>query len=534
MNYSTTLKILPVLGLLLFSCQNKVKKDDNQDAVKTVLNEEELYRPNYHFTPENNWMNDPNGMFYLNGYYHLYFQHYPDGNTWGPMHWGHATSLDLVNWKEQPIALYPDSLGYIFSGSAVVDYNNDSGFAKEGKPVVVAMYTYHDPVGEKENTNTYQTQGIAYSQDEGLTWTKYEGNPVIKNTGIKDFRDPKITWDSFRDKWVMVLAAGQETQFFESSNLKEWTFLSSFGEGIGNHNGVWECPELIPFQVEDSEEVKWVLLVSINPGGPNGGSATQYFVGDFDGKKFSVDPAFKLAMQEDHNFWVDLGKDNYAGVTFSNTPASDGRKIFMGWMSNWQYANKVPTEKWRSTMTIPRELTLEKVANTYRLYSNPVKEFEAHYGETDLSWEKRTFKNGESLLDENKIDLSKARISFNLPDANKNFTFVLKNKVGDSLKFGYEAAKRSFFIDRKKSGIVDFNKSFADIKSVAPRISTSGEIQVELLLDKTSIELFYDKGETVMTEIFFPKEPYKDLIITGLDEGLLIENLTIDQLEFKQ
>jgi levanase/fructan beta-fructosidase len=267
----------------MYSC-----KEISMVDTKTYT-EEDLYRPNFHFTPKKGWMNDPNGMFYKNGYYHLYYQHYPDSNVWGPMHWGHAISTDMITWVEKPIALYPDEKGYIFSGSAVVDEKNTSGFGTLENPPIVAMFTYHDMVKEKVGAINYQSQGIAYSLNEGLTWTKYEQNPIIKNPNIKDFRDPKITWDAIHQQWLMVLASGDEVYFYTSKNLKDWNKISEFGKRIGAHGGVWECPDFFPMIVEGSDDYKWVLLQSINPGGPNGGSATQYFVGDFDGKKFTLD-----------------------------------------------------------------------------------------------------------------------------------------------------------------------------------------------------------------------------------------------------
>ena len=279
------LKIIKYVGMLscimifttIFSCKEGSLTDKK-------YTEEELYRPNFHFTPKKGWMNDPNGMFYYNGYYHLFYQYYPDSNVWGPMHWGHAISTDLITWTEKPIALYPDEKGYIFSGSAVVDVKNTSGFGSLENPPMVAMFTYHDMKKEKAGETNYQSQGIAYSLNEGLTWTKYEANPVIKTPNIKDFRDPKMTWDAIHQQWIMVLAAGYKTMFYSSKNLKEWELLSDFGKDIGAHGGVWECPDFFPILVEGTDDYKWVMLLSINPGGPNGGSATQYFVGDFDGK----------------------------------------------------------------------------------------------------------------------------------------------------------------------------------------------------------------------------------------------------------
>ena len=280
--------VVVLILLTMLGCNNSTDKKNSKKS-EPRFTEEEIYRPNFHFTPEKSWMNDPNGMFYLNGKYHLYFQYYPDDNVWGPMHWGHAISEDLISWKEQPIALFPDSLGYIFSGSAVVDHNNTSGFGKDGSTPVVAIFTYHDIVKEKKGDIDFQSQAIAYSLDEGQTWTKYAGNPVLPNSGIKDFRDPKVVWDEKRNRWVMALATYEKTLFYGSENLKDWQYLSSYGEGIGAHGGVWECPDFFKMEVENSEEEKWVLIQSLNPGHINGGSGTQYFIGDFDGVDFLLD-----------------------------------------------------------------------------------------------------------------------------------------------------------------------------------------------------------------------------------------------------
>ena len=308
-------------------------------------------------------MNDPNGMVFYEGEYHLFYQHYPDDNVWGPMHWGHTVSQDMVNWKHMPIALYPDELGYFFSGSAVIDWQNTSGLGTVDNPPMVAIYNYHEPVGAEDPDRTdFQYQGIAFSLDKGRTWTKYDNNPVLNNPGIRDFRDPKVMWFEPTQRWIMTLAVKDHISFYSSPDLISWTHESDFGLEVGGHGGVWECPDLFALQVDDSDEVKWVLLVSINPGGPAGGSATQYFVGEFDGASFIMDPSFApqvtppAGSDEERAVWMDYGPDNYAGVTWSDVPDSDGRRLFIGWMSNWSYSQVVPTTVWRSAMTVPREL----------------------------------------------------------------------------------------------------------------------------------------------------------------------------------
>jgi levanase/fructan beta-fructosidase len=510
----------------LYSCKEMAKIDSK------VYTEDDLYRPNFHFSPKKGWMNDPNGMFYKNGYYHLYFQHYPDSNVWGPMHWGHAISSDMITWTEKPIALYPDEKGYIFSGSAVVDEKNTSGFGTLENPPIVAMFTYHDAVKEKAGAVNYQSQGIAYSLNEGLTWTKYEQNPVVKNPNIKDFRDPKVTWDAIHQQWLMVLAAADKVHFYTSKNLKEWEKLSEFGREIGAHGGVWECPDFFPMIVEGSEDYKWVLLQSINPGGPNGGSATQYFVGDFDGKKFTLDESFSQDLKQKKSLWLDYGRDNYAGVTFSNIPEVDGRKLLIGWMSNWNYAEKVPTNKWRSSMTIARELKLLKEDNQYRISSEPVKELKNYTSKT-IKKDILKIKKKTIIIDKSMVDLSRLDISFTMKDLKEDvYTFSFSNTSNNSISFGINKKEKYFFIDRKNSGNISFSDVFAKQISKAPFMEDFDKISVRVIVDKTSIEVFYNNGKTVMTEIFFPEKPMETFSVTKENFNFNIENLIINQLKF--
>ncbi len=515
----------------LTACKNAT--ENKQEVVpdnKKSYSEEELYRPNFHFTPAKNWMNDPNGMFYHNGYYHLFFQYYPDANVWGPMHWGHAVSKDMIIWSEQPIALYPDEKGYIFSGSAVVDSNNTSGFRKGNSSPVIAMFTYHDPKGEKEETIDFQSQAIAYSLDEGQTWTKYDGNPVIKNPGIRDFRDPKIIWDTDRKQWVVVLAAGDKAMFYHSGDLKTWKYSSDFGTTISTRGGVWECPDFFPMQVEGSQETKWVLLLSINPGAPNGGSGTQYFIGDFDGKTFRLDPSFKNDLNKEQALWIDYGRDNYAGVTWANIPGTDGRKLFIGWMSNWDYAQEVPTITWRSAMTIARELQLVKTGNQYRLVSQPVRELKNHIT-TSVKKDDITIKEETVLIKNSEVDLSRAIIQFKIDDLKRDtYTFSLYNTEGDTIRFGLNNEEKFFFIDRTASGNIAFSEKFASGISKAPPTGDFNMLNVEIIIDKTSAELFYNNGKIVMTERFFPTAPITTFSITPEKFETEIKNITLHQL----
>ncbi|MFT5437083.1 MAG: fructan beta-fructosidase [Ulvibacter sp.] len=510
-----------------------IKTSDKNDTSLMSYSEEDLYRPNFHFTVKKNWMNDPNGMFYLNGTYHLYFQYYPDDSVWGPMHWGHAVSEDLIQWKEKPIAIYPDSLGYIFSGSAVVDHDNRSGFGKDGVTPVIAIFTYHDKVKENKGDLDFESQAIAYSNDEGQTWTKYSGNPVIPNAGIKDFRDPKVIWDKDRNRWVMVLATYEKTLFYTSNNLKEWAYLSSFGEGIGAHEGVWECPDLFPMKVQNSKEVKWILLQSLNPGHINGGSGTQYFIGDFDGTNFILDEKFAQDVEMDGAIWLDYGRDNYAGVTWANVPEEDGRTLFIGWMSNWDYAQSVPTNKWRSSMTLARELQLTQTNNNYRLASAPVKELNK-YKKTIVDISNIKFKGEYLIYGGLKEVLNKSVIEIKLKNlSSEKYNFRLSNQHGDRLDFGIDNVNSNFYVDRINSGLNDFSEKFTNTISTAFFKSPQDEVTMEFVLDKTSIEIFYNNGEIVMTEIFFPNSPFQTLkLSTTNDSDVILHNLIISQLEF--
>ena len=449
---------------------------------------QEPFRPQIHFSPDKGWMNDPNGLIYFDGNYHMFFQYYPDSTVWGPMHWGHAISKDIVHWKQKPIALYPDKLGYIFSGSAVVDKSNTSGFGADGKTALVAVYTIHDPAGEKASTNNFQNQGIAYSLDAGASWVKYSGNPVLKTPGLKDFRDPKICWYSEGKKWIMTLAAGNKVMFYSSVDLKSWNKESSFGAGMGAHGGVWECPDLLSFK-QDGKQI-WVLLVSINPGGAQGGSSTQYFTGSFDGNTFTpLDTVTR---------WADYGPDDYAGVTWSNT---GDEKIFLGWMSNWQYGTKVPSGGWRSAMTFPRKLDLKNVGGRYYLTMLPVNALEKLVVKTN-TYNHNDTENGIALSGPTRLEFSVSDLHF--------FSFIFSNAKGQSVKAGYNEEKNAFYIDRSRAGASDFYPGFATIH-YSRRIAQTNESRIIILLDNTSLELFADDGLTTMTEIFFPDQPFNNV-----------------------
>ena len=493
----------------------------------------EPHRPQLHFTPEAQWMNDPNGMVFYDGEYHLFYQHYPDSTVWGPMHWGHAVSTDLVHWEHLPIALYPDSLGYIFSGSAVVDVNNTSGLGEGGRAPLVAIFTYHNAEREAAGHDDFQYQGIAYSNDRGRTWTKYTANPVVPNdTGNRDFRDPKVRWDDRSAQWVMTLAAQDHIAFYGSPNLIDWKHLSDFGKELGSHGGVWECPDLFPLEVASSDSAKWVLLVSINPGAPNGGSGTQYFIGEFDGKTFRPDPTFIGDVQDERGVWLDYGRDNYAGVTFSNIPEEDGRRLFLGWMSNWTYATVVPTQRWRSAMTVPRVLSLHRSPVGYRLYSQPVAELEAQRASAF------TLSGGEdarsaSLTEKFSVPARRRpdstaapfpkelELSYALqPGSTARFGVELSNAQGERYRIGYDAGTRQYFSDRSTAGVNDFSEAFGDTFGIAPRIVEEPLVTLHLILDRASAELFADGGATTVTELFFPSEDFDRVRLFAEGDGV--------------
>ncbi len=491
----------------------------------------EQHRPAYHVTPPSQWMNDPNGMVYYDGEYHLFYQHYPDSNVWGPMHWGHAVSTDLLHWKHLPIALYPDSLGYIFSGSAVVDSNNTSGFGRDGKVPLVAIFTHHHAGLEKQQAQDFQYQSIAYSLDKGRTWTKYSGNPVIPNErATRDFRDPKVFWHEPTQRWIMVFAAYDHVQLWGSPDLKQWTFLSDFGQAWGAHTGVWECPDLFELPVENSKETRWVMLVSINPGAPNGGSGTQYFVGEFDGSRFTPDTDFVPKISAGKAVWLDYGRDNYAGVTWSDIPATDGRRIMMGWMSNWDYAQLVPTYTWRSAMTLPRALTLHSTPNGYQLFSFPVTEttkLRTGPGKSisglSINGEKELISNQSLLELQLTIDLKQSTAS--------QFGLEFSNDLGERYRLGFDKRSNNFFSDRTRSGSGTFSEKFADKLHEAPRILRNDTLQWSIFLDYASAESFADQGSVVLTDIFFPSAPFHRVTVFSAGGQLIISSGNIYSLK---
>ena len=472
----------------------------------------ESFRPVYHHTPAYGWMNDPNGMFYKDGVYHLYFQYNPYGSVWGNMHWGHSTSTDLMHWKFEGCAIVPDAWGAIFSGSCVVDHENTAGFGKEA---VVAFYTSakSTPWGD------IQMQSMAYSLDNGKTFTKYEGNPILTSSE-KDFRDPKVFWYAPGKHWVMILAVGQHMEIYSSVNLKEWKKESEFGAMQGAHGGVWECPDLVEIPVEGTREKKWVLICNLNPGGPFGGSAAQYFVGSFDGKKFVNESPTQTK-------WMDWGKDNYATVTWNNAP--DGRCIALGWMSNWQYANNVPTRQYRSANTLARDLTLYREGQELYLKSTPSVEVKKARGKkVSIPSFKVSEKHEIVNLFEEKQGAYEVEIVIQNAGASK-IDFCLLNDKGEKVSMYYDLNRKQFVMDRSESGTVDFSKDFPAV-TVAP-VNVDKELTLRLFVDRSSIEAFGEDGKFVMTNLVFPSQPYVKMCFEADKNGYAVKALNVYKLQ---
>ena len=453
-------------------CFSKIKQNDDKQYMLIP----EKYRPSYHHAPERGWMNDPNGLFFKDGVWHLYYQYNPYGSMWGNMHWAHSTSTDLVHWQQQPVALAPDAWGTMFSGSCVVDHNNTAGF---GKDAIISMYTSSRPTPFGGDV---QAQCIAYSNDGGKTFTKYVGNPVITDEK-KDFRDPHVFWNEEAGFWNMILAAGQEMQIYSSANLKDWKYESSFGHEYGNHGGVWECPDLMKMKVRGTDKEKWMLICNINPGGPFGGSATQYFIGEFDGHKFTCED------EPSETKWMDYGKDHYATITFDNAP--EGRHVGIAWMSNWQYANQAPTKQYRSANSIVRDFGLFEYKGETYCSVTPAKEMLAARG-ARVSQPTEACEIVVTVKGDAQITLSNAK--------------------GESVVMTYDDEEETFDMDRRRSG----NISFSDAFPVATSSPTYGKVrQLRIFVDRCSVEAFDGDGKMCMTNLVFPSTPYDKITVKG-------------------
>jgi sucrose-6-phosphate hydrolase SacC (GH32 family) len=614
----------------------------------------EPYRPQFHFTPATNWMNDPNGMVFFDGEYHLFYQYNPFGDKWGHMSWGHAVTRDLVHWEHLPVALYEENGVMIFSGSAVVDWKNTSGFGKDGKPPMIAIYTGH------YTGKPLQNQHIAYSNDRGRTWTKYSGNPVL-DIGEKDFRDPKVMWHEPTGRWVMSVAwpVPRKVRFYSSPDLKQWTHLSDFGPA-GSTTGIWECPDLFPLRAGGRRGVeKWVLVVNVGSGAPAGGSGCQYFVGDFDGKNFTLDQSYPKAMPEfvpdgkvigdfeggtfgdwtaagdafgkqpaggalpnqqsvsgfrgrglanshvggdksegtltspefeishshlnfligggnhagrtclnllvggnvvrtatgdadeklswkswdlrewrgrqatlqlvdqhtggwghinvDHigladaparpaeqpALWADWGRDFYAAVSWSDVPPRDGRRLWLGWMSNWEYANDVPTSPWRSAMSIPRSLAVREVDGRWQVVQAPVREMESLRGPRErVRLRKVTAAADVAKLQNATRGLYELEASLH-PSDDAEFELALGTEATGRTLLHFDVPQQRLTLDRRHSGRVDFHKRFPGA-AAAPLRLIDGRLTLRVFVDASSVEVFVNDGETVMTSLILP------------------------------
>jgi fructan beta-fructosidase len=492
---------------------------------------DEAWRPQFHFTPEKNFMNDPNGLVFYQGEYHLFYQHNPFGNRWGHMSWGHAVSRDLIHWEHLPVALAEENGEMIFSGSAVVDWNNTSGLCKppgktslRDRSCLVAIYTGHTP--------TKQVQNIAVSNDRGRTWTKYAGNPVL-DIGYKDFRDPKVFWHTPSRRWVMVVSLSTEkkVRFYGSRDLKKWTALSDFGPA-GVREGLWECPDLVELPVEGTpRQRKWVLIVNVNPGGPAGGSGVQYFVGSFDGRKFMSDhPPNKV-------LYADYGKDFYAAVTWSDLPKNNRGNgsiwigpVWIGWMMNWEYANDDPSELWRGAMSLPRTLALKKFTDGIRLVQRPVVS-------TRLKPSINQQLSGEGVAAINDFlprvfvrgDAMDIAVEFEIGAA-AEFGLKVRTGEGEATIVGYDVRRQELFVDRTKSGEVGFKTTFAG-RHAAPLKPARNRIRLDVFVDRSSIEVFANDGEVVITDRMFPRAQSQGLELYEVGGKVNVTGFSIEKVK---
>lgn len=469
-------------------------------------------RPLLHFTPPTQWMNDPNGMVYYDGEYHLFYQYHPDSTVWGPMHWGHAVSSDLVNWQHLPIALYPDELGYIFSGSAIVDWHNSAGFGNEA---MVAFFTYHNPA------NALQSQALAYSTDRGRSWTKFDGNPVIPTPpNVRDFRDPKVVWyenDNGVGHWVMVIAAGSSIIFYTSQDLRNWEPVSTFGLGEGATSSIWETPDIFCLPVEDGPDWRWVLAVGVGDDGPALGTAVQYFVGSFDGETFRNDNEKETVL------WADYGADFYAAQSWSDAP--NGRRLWLAWMNNWRYARVIPTSTWRGAMTLPRELALSQTPDGVRLWQRPVPELKK-LRDKDCSWKDVVLRPDEPFVPEIEGTMFEIIATFQSASGSARFGIGVEDSAGGYVTVGYSAKNGHLFIDRAHTTNIDFHPDFGGVHT-ALYVIAGNTICFHLFVDSSALELFIDDGALTFSECFFPAEGGFKLLFFSENDVVFLQSLQI-------
>jgi fructan beta-fructosidase len=485
----------------------------------------EPFRPQYHYTPEKNWMNDPNGMVFYEGEYHLFYQYNPAGDKWGHMSWGHAVSPDMVHWTHLPLALAEADNVMIFSGSAVVDWKNSSGFGKDGRPPLVAVYTGF------RTTDRVQFQCIAYSNDKGRTWTKYSGNPVIDINSM-DFRDPKVQWHDATRRWIMTvsLSAQHKVRFYGSDNLKAWTLLSEFGPA-GATGGVWECPDLFELPLPGTNDKRWVLVVNMNPGSVAGGSGGQYFIGRFDGTQFVADrdsliPPRPGRSASESAHWFDYGPDYYAAVSWSDVPASDGRRLWLGWMSNWEYGGDVPTSPWRSAMSIPREVGLSRTAEGIRLVQKPAREVES-LRDRHFAFKSGDVSEANAWLKERHVqgDQLELMVEFAPRSSGTEGVKVLTSDT-EATVIGVDRQRGRAFVDRTHSGNVTFHQKFSGVYD-APLAVHDGRVKLHLFVDASSVEVFVNDGERVFTSLVYPSAASRGVELFGSMTSARITSLNV-------
>ena len=517
-----------VVILSHIGCDQTTEEDTEYDAnlinqhLETDVTFNERYRPQFHFTPRINWMNDPNGLVYYEGQYHMFFQYNPFGNRWGYMSWNHAVSDDLVHWEHRPVAIPygKEEEEGIFSGGALVDHNNTSGFGDGDRAPIIATYTSHYT---REDGSTWQAQSLAYSNDGGDTFTKYEGNPVLEFDD-PDFRDPNVMWDEQREQWVMVVALPRQykVQFYASDNLVDWEFLSDFGPE-GAVDGIWECPDLFPLAVDgDPNNIKWVLHIDINPGAIAGGSGSQYFVGDWNGTEFIPDESISGG----DVLWADYGTDFYAAISWNNIPEDDGRRLWVGWMNNWKYANQIPTYPWRSAQSIPRSVHLETIDNNIKVIQRPVEELQA-LRENHISIENISVSDGTHSLEDRGLSGKAYEFVVELEPGGADVVgFSLRSGAEEETLVGYDATTQTVFVDRTNSGDDSFHEEFAQ-RNDAPAVLKEGKIKLHVFVDWSSVEVFINDGEAVITNRIFP-DPDSQGILMFAEGG----NATINNLDF--
>lgn len=511
-------------GALVTTRKGALQSMPTIDEINKIMesNQEmdERFRPGIHFSPPSHWMNDPNGLVYFEGEYHLFYQHHPFSNQWGPMHWGHAVSQDLIHWQHEPIALFPDEHGAIFSGCCVVDFNNSSGFFA-GTHGLVAIFTHADTCPETGQPR--QRQSLAYSSDKGRTWHKYEGNPVLAEPDLVDFRDPKVFWHAQSERWVMTIVAGDHVRFYGSENLRDWSLTGEFGHTEGSHDGVWECPDLFELPIDDSGRSKWVLVISIgdNPSCPEG-SRTQYFIGEFDGNTFINDNS------PDHIMWLDYGRDNYAGVTWSDIPEQDGRRVIIGWMSNWKYANETPTGAWRGAMTLPRVLSLTHRDEGIVLTQMPVREIE-QLRKQSWDWNMLTVAPDLPYMLKTKDDLLEIEADIDIRSAGEVHIKLQSSGQSETI-IGYDPASQWLFIDRSKSGMADFHTAFA-CRHGARLVPENGKIRLRIWLDRNAVEVYANEGLVALTDQIFPDARISELSISTESGQVVLNSLHVHALQ---